>query len=126
MLSDVPSTPPDHVLAQLQQAFFSSFEHHVFLPPIISKSCSQGGPPPYLELALACLGATTATLSDSPNVANILESSQAQVAADLFVAGVSLWTVMLEVDNRESRLCASVTAVRLPLLNDLFLCSREN
>lgn len=114
MLSDVPATPPDHIIAQLQQAFFSSFEQHVFLPPIIAKSISQGGPPPYLELALACLGATTANFSASPNVTMILEPSQVQVAADLFVSGVSLWSVMLEVDNRESRLCASVTAVRIP------------
>lgn len=111
MLSNVPAIPPEYTIAQLQAAFFHSFEQHVFLKAVVARSLASGGPPPYLELALACLGTATAILPESPDSSITLELSQAQVAADLFVAGVNLWSVMLEVDNRESRACAAVTAV---------------
>ena len=116
ILSDIPAIPSDHTIAEFEAAFFSSFEQHVFLKSVIARSlATQGGPPPYLELALACLGAATGTLEGSPyDTVAPLEPSQSQVAADLFVAGMNLWSVMMEVDNRESRLCAAVTGVRAP------------
>ena len=113
MLSNVPAIPPEHTIAQLQAAFFRSFERHVFLKAVVARSLASGSAPPYLELALACICSATAILPESPDSSITFELPQAQIAADLFVTGVNLWSVMLEVDNRESRLCAAVTTVSM-------------
>jgi hypothetical protein len=113
MLSDVPAIPPEHTLAQLQAVFFSSFEQHVFIKSVAVANLCSGRPPPYLQLALACLGSVAATSTGSTSDITARESPQAEVSSDVFVAGVNLWSVMLEVDNRESRSCAAVVAVRV-------------
>jgi hypothetical protein len=105
--------PSENTIAQLQTIFFNSFEHHIFLKSVGIANFTLGHSPPYLELALACLGSISADFTDATNDIVTLERSQADVSAELFIAGVNLWSVMLEVDNRESRFCAATIAVRI-------------
>ena len=83
--------------------------------PVNSRELS----PPFLRLSLACLAAC---LSSSPEVsATLLErsyASRADAARSLFLAGLKLWAVMLEIDNREARKVETVMAVSFPV----FLC----
>ncbi len=114
LLSAVPTIPRADKLAELQATFFDSFGQHIFFESLpFAKWCS-GRPPPYLQLALACLGSVSGSTAGSNSGRVTLGALQEEVHADLFVAGVSLWTVMLEVDNRESRLCEAVIAVGPP------------
>jgi len=67
---------------------------------------------PYLRLSLACLASC---LSPSPESFATVSESIPSVKSDggkaLFLAGVKVWEVMLEVDNREARKFESVMAV---------------
>lgn len=108
MLSELPTIPPEHVLVKLQAVFHDSFEHHIFLKSVCIANLTVGHTPPYLELALACLGCLSAS------VMALTEADMRPAPAisdELFDSGVSLWSVMLEVDNRESRSCAATIAV---------------
>lgn len=51
------------------------------------------------------------TPSHSSTASN--DSSRQDVSAALFIAGVNLWSVMLEVDNREARQLEAVIAVSI-------------
>lgn len=112
LLSDVPATPSEEQLERLQAAFFNSFKHHIFMNAIDVVGSPSDSLPPYLQFALACVGSMTspedACVFTTPN-----GTVQIDVAAHLFVAGVNLWSVMLEVDNRETRLLEAVVAVRI-------------
>jgi hypothetical protein len=111
MLSDLPELLPDKSLSQLQALFFESFGQHIFLKTVrISNWCS-GRPPLYFQYALACLGST---VSASP-LRDIVPHgmSRAELSSNLFVSSSNVWVVMLEVDNRESRLCEAVITVGL-------------
>ena len=117
LLSEVPATLPEEELARLQAAFFTSFNHHIFvnaLDVVISPSSLL---PPYLQHAIACLSSVTSPLRGASVHGSCNETSQAGVSTSLFLAGVNLWSVMLEVDNREARLLEAVVAVRLDLPN---------
>lgn len=111
MLSDVPTIPPEDTLARLQEAFFTSFNQHIFIKTVDIANCSSAQLPPYLQLALACLGSINAPSTGSIGYVMALETPEAEVSVGLFVAGVNLWSVMLEVDNREARLFEAVIAV---------------
>lgn len=113
MLSNLPMLPPEHTLAHLQATLSNSFEHHIFLNSVGIRSLTPGHPPPYLELALACVGSifSPAASLTTPTSSDVLLTPS--TSEDLFVSGMSLWSVMLEVDNRESRLCAATIAVRM-------------
>ena len=114
LLSNVPQTPPEDELLRLQSAFSTSFKQHLFLNFVDNLSPSSSSLPPYLQFAYACLASVTsgpANTSPYNNVAN--EPSPSDVSAALFIAGAELWTVMLEVDNREARLLEAVIAVSL-------------
>ena len=80
--------------------------------PVSSKELS----PPYLRLSLACLASC---LSSSPEVSATLSershASRADAARSLFLAGLKMWGVMLEVDNREARKVETVMAVSFPV-----------
>ncbi len=68
--------------------------------------------PPYLRLSLACFASC---LSPSPeSVATVsvrIPAVHSDAGKALFSAGVKVWGVMLEVDNREARKVESVMAV---------------
>ncbi|KIW58069.1 hypothetical protein PV05_02619 [Exophiala xenobiotica] len=112
LLSDVPATPSEEQLERLQAAFFNSFKQHIFMNAIDVVGSPSDSLPPYLQFALACVGSMTspedACVFTTPN-----GTVEIDVAAHLFVAGVNLWSVMLEVDNRETRLLEAVVAAVL-------------
>lgn len=108
MLSELPIIPPENTLVKLQAVFADSFERHIFLKSVCIENFTAGHTPPYLELALACLGSISASIAESTETDMRPEPS---ISKELFISGVSLWSVMLEVDNRESRLCAATIAV---------------
>lgn len=110
LLSDVSATPSEDQLERLQGVFFATFKQHIFIQAIDVVSSPSEIRPPYLQYALACVGSMT-----SPNVDNVFTTPngtiQTDAAASLFAAGQKLWSVMLEVDNRETRLLEAVVAV---------------
>jgi len=112
LLTELPSIPDENELARLQSLFFTSFKQHIYLSSMDIPETTQALHPPYFPLALACL---SSAVSRSTNEAN---TSPADVAASLFVIGLNLWCVVLEVDNREARLLEAVVAVRtgIPLV----------
>lgn len=113
MLSDVPTMPPEDEMARLQASFFDSF-NHIFLDGVDVADWSSNPLPPYLQVALACLGAAasgSATNTGAYAVTNT--SDHADASAGLFLAAARLWTVIVEVDNREARMLEAVIAVRI-------------
>jgi hypothetical protein len=112
LLTEIPSIPEETELARLQSSFFTSFKQHVFLAAIDIPNTTQSFHPPYFPLALACLSSAVSPKTDLDG--NILgaNTSQTEVSASLFIAGLSLWCVVLEVDNREARLLEAIFAVR--------------
>ena len=110
LLSSVPELPPEDELAQLQDAFFTSFKSHIYMN-VVEVGNSSNALPPYLQLALASISAAT-----SPVAFEYLSRttiSSADLSADLFIAGFNVWSVMLETDNREARLHEAVVAVSI-------------
>ena len=108
LLSSVPELPSEHDLAKLRDAFCATFKSHIFLGAV-ELGTSSAVVPPYLQLAMAAISAVT-----SPVPINYLSGapkSTSESSLDLFVAGVSVWSVMLETDNREARLLEAVVAV---------------
>lgn len=116
ILSTLPPLPEEHILARAQSQFYTIFKSHIFLRTITSLApASNDVVPPYLKIGLACLGLASSIARPTgrephPQWSIAAESS----AADLFVAGDTLWGVMMEVDNREARLSESVLAVSAP------------
>jgi hypothetical protein len=111
LLSDVASTLPNDDLARLQAAFLTSFKQHIFINAVDVTDSTSSPLPPYLQLAIACLASVTSPLTDTSAYSIGTETSQSEVSASLFLTGVNLWSVMLEVDNREARLLEAVVAV---------------
>jgi hypothetical protein len=108
LLSSVPELPPEDDLTRLQGAFCATFKNHIFMSAI-DIGPSAAVLPPYLQLAMASISAIT-----SPITINYLSGtskSTTESSSDLFVAAVSVWSVMLETDNREARLLEAVLAV---------------
>ena len=102
-LYNVPHLPSDETLSMLQHSFAYRFQSLPFvntlpLPPPLTEPV-----PPFFKLALACLASTDAS-KRGPN-------ETPQLCTDLFFASMSLWTVMLELDNREARTIESVLSV---------------
>ncbi|KIW19380.1 hypothetical protein PV08_03675 [Exophiala spinifera] len=112
LLSDVPTTPSEDQLARLQDVFYATFKQHIYMKSIDLVGSPSEMLPPYLQYAVACVGSMT-----SPNVDNVFTTPngtiQTDAAANLFMAGANLWSVMLEVDNRETRLLEAVVAAIL-------------
>ena len=113
ILEDLPALPGSEVLAQAQASFFTNFGHHVFLRSLAFPSPAiTHMTPPYLTIALACLGVTTWRPNTAVGELHHLTSAPlSALASDIFIAGDGLWGVMMEVDNREARLLESVLAV---------------
>lgn len=116
IVAELPTLPESDVLAQAQAQFFTSFSHHVFLSSIAFPVASSNHlAPPYLTIALACLGAATSRTAPSIGGLHYQTSNSLNIlASDLFMAGDGLWGVMMEVDNREARLLESVLTVSTP------------
>lgn len=111
LLNDVPRIPEESELASLQTSFFTCFKQHVYLDAIDIPDTSQCTYPPYFPLALACLGSVVTPQANMGSYIEGIGTSQAEISATLFTAGVGLWCVVLEVDNREARLIEAVVAV---------------
>lgn len=112
MLSDVPTMLPEDELARLQASFFASY-NHIFLDGVDVASWSSNPLPPYLQVALACLGAAASSPSANTGAYAVTNGTdQPDVSAGLFIAATRLWTVIIEVDNREARMLEAVVAVR--------------
>ncbi|KIV92373.1 hypothetical protein PV10_03678 [Exophiala mesophila] len=113
LLSEVPPTPTDQELAHFQTLFSTTFKKHFFLDFMDNVPTSSSPTPPYLDFASACLGSITSSPTASHSSAASNDSSRQDVSAALFIAGVNLWSVMLEVDNREARQLEAVIAASL-------------
>lgn len=113
LLSEHPiHYPRDDELMQLQSEFLATFKNHIFIENVYVTNPPMSALPPYLQLAISCLSlATSSEMSASP-LTTELGTNRVEACAALFVAGVNLWSVMLEVDNREARLLEAVVAVR--------------
>ena len=78
-------------IRRLWRVFFHSFDCHILLTSVVIADFYGGHTPPYLELALACLGAATGLLAYSTNDdIMLLKPSCADISTDLFQAGVNL------------------------------------
>ncbi|EXJ67492.1 uncharacterized protein A1O5_09505 [Cladophialophora psammophila CBS 110553] len=95
-LSNFPDLSSDYDVDSLQQFFSHRFDKHILINSLPLPSQSQRSVPPYFKLALACLACAS-----SPGRST--EHGQGEKARKLFQAGNDLWTVILEVDNREAR-----------------------
>lgn len=115
-LLTLPDMPNDEILLQSLASFNATFKKHLFLEKWALHSSMEGSVvPPYLQLAFACLACA---LTFGPDAAqdpsdHVLSSTE-HSAARLCRSGITLWRVMLEVDNREARLVEAVLAVREP------------
>lgn len=111
LLTDIPSIPEETEVARLQSLFFTSFKQHIYLAAIDIPDTTQSFHPPYFPLALACLSSVVSPQANLDGYALGADNSQSEVSTSLFIAGLSLWCVILEVDNREARLLEAVVAV---------------
>ncbi len=112
MLSDVPIIPDSDEVARLQSAFFTSFKQHIFIDAIAIPDSTLTSPAPYLQLALACLAAEISPYSDPTAYSlGVGPNHKTEVANALFHAGMNLWGVVMEVDNRETRRLEAIITV---------------
>jgi len=112
LLSDFPDIPDLEELGSLESSFWALSKKFIFLRAVSMSGSSREPLPPYLRLSLACLASC---LSPSPEsfatVSERIPSVKSDIGKALFSAGVKVWEVMLEVDNREARKVESVMAV---------------
>ena len=112
LLSEFPDIPDSEELGSLESSFWTLSQNFIFLRAISLPGSPRELLPPYLRLSLACLASC---LSMSPDPFSTISERLATVQPDagkaLFFAGVKVWGVMLEVDNREARKIESVMAV---------------
>lgn len=113
LLADLPPIPEEAELARLQSLFFTSFKLHIYLDAVHIPDTAQSLNPPYFPLTLACLASAVSPRSSLNGYMLCTDTSQGEVSAALFDAGLGLWSVVLEVDNREARLLEAVVAVSL-------------
>ena len=114
MATGFPRLPGQDELMQSHQVFLTHCCDHAFFTGLarLFPSAAQVAMP--LRLAIAC-------------VASVCVRKSENEGEDLFVAGMKLWSVILEVDNREARSLEMLLAVRSssPSINALFDFSRE-
>jgi hypothetical protein len=110
LLPEHPAYPPEHEMVHLQAQFQKTLKRHIFINTMDLLDSPMSALPPYLQLAIACLASATSPLDGSGLYAMGNEISRVDISSDLFAAGVNLWSVMLEVDNREARLVEAVVA----------------
>lgn len=111
LLSDVPEIPSEEELERLGAVFFTSFKQHILLAAVDMADSFSNLLPPYLQLAIACLGSAISCSQDINVSPTATDTIHGEESANIFFTGVNLWSVMLEVDNRETRLLEAVVAV---------------
>lgn len=113
LLSEHPILyPPEDELVRLQAEFLMTFKQHIFVENVDVTDPPMCSLPPYLQLAISCLSLAVAPEMNTSPFAMEVGTNQRETCAALYVAGVNLWSVMLEIDNREARLLEAVVAVR--------------
>ncbi|CRG82907.1 hypothetical protein PISL3812_00254 [Talaromyces islandicus] len=91
LLSDFPQgLPPQSEVIRLRNIFANCYSGHPFLNRLPLPPPSRGSVAPTLPLAIACL-------------ASVHANNDPAEAKDLFLATFSLWSSIMEVDNREAR-----------------------
>nr|OQO24355.1 hypothetical protein B0A51_06639 [Rachicladosporium sp. CCFEE 5018] len=105
LLSSLPKLPSDYDLSTISHSYAQIFEEHAFVKELGVGTLPVSARPPHLQLAIACVAAA---ISD-PSV----DGTEGSVAGDLFHAGLKLWIVILEVDNREARNAKAILAALL-------------
>ncbi|KAK6405340.1 hypothetical protein LTR95_018777, partial [Oleoguttula sp. CCFEE 5521] len=103
LLSSLPKLPSDYDLTTISHSYAQIFEEHAFVKELGVGTLAASARPPHLQLAVACIAAA---ISDP-----IADDTESPVASDLFHTGLKLWTVILEVDNREARNARAILAV---------------
>ena len=98
VLSNIPSVPPPNEITYLRQVFSISCASHIFFGRLPLPEPSREPIAPPLRLAIACL-------------ASVYLNQAEEESTKLFLAGMSLWTVIMEVDNREARSLELLMAV---------------
>ena len=128
VLSDLPLPPDDVSLDESHRVFSSSFKNHVFLNRIAIAAPQPGRLiPPYLRLAIACIGTVFSKLELPPARAECqAPTCPDQLASDLCLSGIRVWGVILEIDNREARLIDSILAVTLMFPNISWLVCTDD
>ena len=97
LLSEFPSMP-DHVeLTQLRLAFSTTYSSQLLLGSLSVPPASRNSIAPHLLFAMACMAAVAEDEPDRPR--------------KLFFAAITLWSVMMEIDNRETRTDEALVAV---------------
>lgn len=98
LLSNFPALPRQTEIVALKEAFSRIGPTHVFLNrfPLPQPTRERQSTP--FCFGMACIAAAHANRPDSPS-------------KDLFTAGMSLWSVITEVDNREARSIDMLMAV---------------
>jgi hypothetical protein len=110
LLSDIPAIPEHFELLRLWQRFLDQRKVMPFLNNVPIPSRSEDSITPHLLLSAAPF-------------ALLMEGDQ-QRARDTFVAAVSVWSALIEIDNRESRTEDSLIAVHpLPSPTQSKLCA---
>lgn len=100
LLFDFPYLWNNDDLAYLRQVYVKACDDYSFFRRISLPSHSRENVAPPLCFGLACLG-------------SIYAVRPAEESRKLFLAGMNLWTVMMESDNREARSLDMITAVSL-------------
>ncbi|MCJ1471563.1 hypothetical protein MMC13_000203 [Lambiella insularis] len=114
LLSDFPDMPNMAQLGVLESSFWGLSKHLVFLGTMAVPSGPKEVSPPYLRLSLACLASCLSRAAEvSGTLSEWTHESRAAAVRALFVAGLKIWGVMLEVDNREARKVEAVMAISL-------------
>ena len=109
LLYNFPQVPDDAELSRLRQEFYKRCRNHLFLARLPISTASSDSIAPNLGLAMACL----ASVSEQGKLPIGTRGDKAQ---NIYLAGLRLWTVMLEVDNREARSFETVAAAVLLLM----------
>ncbi|KAI1613368.1 hypothetical protein EDD36DRAFT_263374 [Exophiala viscosa] len=112
MLSDIPTVLPEDEIARLHAAYFASF-NQIFIDAVDIPGTSSNPLPPYLRIARACLGSISVPATSTSGYAIADGTDQTDLSAGLFVTAARLWTVIIEVDNREARMLEAVIAASL-------------
>jgi hypothetical protein len=112
LLSNFPDIPDSEQLGNLEMSFWALSKKFVFLRAISMSGTFRELTPPYLRLSQACLATCLSPSSEiSPKVSERSSSVRADAGKALFLAGLKVWGLMLEVDNREARKVEAVMAV---------------
>lgn len=89
---------PDHVeLTRLRLAFPTTYNGQLLLGSLSVPPASREQIAPHLLFAMACMAAVAEDKPGRPR--------------ELFSAAISLWSVMMEIDNRETRTEEALVAV---------------